>query len=462
MKKTISLLLAMCMLLSIVPAMGVNVSAGGGTSYQIFSEDFETLSNIERWNFSDSDGLQNGWISSIGWFGDDELPAGGHFLASASYINDNAKEFFDGNYGIQNPDNLVMTPEIEIPAGFNTTLTFDVFAADPEYAEEKYTVYFDTGEMGYILHSERLDSTASFDSPKTVSVDLSNFAGQRGTITFRHHETSDQFMICLDNVRVLASETASETDMVNLEIFVVNGGYENAGIVTGEGTYAAGSEVTVTAIPNMGFGFWGWSAEGDIPICDTLSYTFTINEDTLLIADFFKAPFDDICGTDYYFEPIRWAVDEGITTGTSAATFSPNATCTRAQVVTFLHRSIGCPMPMPESPFIDVTGGEYDCDAVLWAAGSTITTGTSENTFSPNDTCTRAQVVTFLWRLFGCPTPSTGSNPFTDINSSAYYYNAVLWAVENGITDGTSATTFSPDATCTRGQIVTFLWRAAH
>lgn len=458
MKKIISLLLTLCMILSLVPAMGVSVSAGGGTSMTIFFEDFETLSNIERWSFADSDGMQNGWISSIGWFGDDELPAGGHFLVSASYINEDAKEHFDGNYDVQNPDNLAMTPEIEIPAGYNTTLTFDIFAADPDYAEEKYTVYFETGEMGYILHSERLDASANFDSPKTVSVDLSDFAGQKGKIVFRHHETSDQFMICLDNVRVVASES----EYVDLEIFVVNGGYENAGTVYGAGTYAAGTEVTVTAIPNMGFGFWSWSNEGDAVITTDLSYTFVITEDTLLIADFFKAPFDDICSTDYYFEPIDWAVDEGITTGTSETTFSPNDECTRAQVVTFLHRSIGCPMPMPESPFVDVTGGEYYYDAVLWAAGSKITTGTSANTFSPNASCTRAQVVTFLWRLFGCPTPTSGSNPFKDIDSSAYYYNAVLWAVEEGITDGTSLTTFSPDATCTRGQIVTFLYRAAH
>ena len=247
-----------------------------------------------------------------------------------------------------------------------------------------------------------------------------------------------------------------------VEIIVVNGGSENAGTVVGEGTYPIGSTVTVAASPNMGFGFWGWSKEGDIPVTDELTYTFVITEDRTLIADFFKAPFDDICGTDYYFEPIRWAVKEGITTGTSDTTFSPNATCTRAQVVTFLHRSIGCPMPMPESPFSDVVGGEYFYDAVLWAAGSKITTGTSATTFSPDLGCTRAQVVTFLWRLFGRPTPTSGNNPFTDIDASAYYYDAVLWAVEEGITDGTSATTFSPDATCTRGQIVTFLYRAAH
>ena len=119
-------------------------------------------------------------------------------------------------------------------------------------------------------------------------------------------------------------------------------------------------------------------------------------------------------------------------------------------------------MPMPESPFSDVTGGEYYYDAVMWAAGSKITTGTTPTTFSPHEGCTRAQVVTFLWRTFGKPAPTSNNNPFTDVPASAYYYDAVLWAVEMGITTGTTATTFSPEATCTRGQIVTFLYRAAH
>lgn len=173
------------------------------------------------------------------------------------------------------------------------------------------------------------------------------------------------------------------------------------------------------------------------------------------------SPFEDVSPDDYFFDPVIWAAEEGITTGTSATMFSPHDNCTRAQVVTFLHRSVGCPMPMPESPFSDVTGGKYYYDAVLWAAGSKITTGTTATTFSPNEPCTRAQVVTFLWRTSGCPKSASDKTPFNDVSASAYYYDAILWAVESGITTGTSATTFSPDATCTRGQIVTFLYRAA-
>lgn len=457
MKKTISLLLALCMLLSVIPVLGMNALAGGGTTLTILSEDFEKMddTSILRWSFVDVDGRQNGWISTLSGF---NIDYASNAMLSFSYIREDQQDSFDGNFGIQNPDNELISPEIEIPEDYNTTLTFEVFAVDTQYAEEKISVYFMDGSKSTEIYSTRLDSSASRANPQTVTVDLSQFAGQSGMLCFRHHDTSDQYIIGLDNVRVMSSEIV----YCDLDILVVNGGYANAGTVTGEGTYPEGTEVTVTAKPNRGFGFWSWSGEGDNVLTEELSYTFTIYEDTVLIADFFKAPFEDICGTDYYFDPILWAVDEGITTGTTPTTFSPEDTCTRAQVVTFLHRSVGCPMPMPESPFSDVTGGEYYYDAVLWAAGSKITTGTTPTTFSPHEGCTRGQVVTFLWRTFGKPAPTSNNNPFTDVPASAYYYDAVLWAVEMGITTGTTTTTFSPEATCTRGQIVTFLYRAAH
>ncbi|MBR6413039.1 MAG: S-layer homology domain-containing protein [Oscillospiraceae bacterium] len=158
-------------------------------------------------------------------------------------------------------------------------------------------------------------------------------------------------------------------------------------------------------------------------------------------------------------DPIDWAIVTGVTSGTSETTFSPNAGCTRAQVVTFLWRAAGSPEPTSTSnPFTDVTGGYY-YKAVLWAVENNITSGTSATTFSPNSTCTRAQIVTFLWRFEGSPAPKTTNNPFTDVKPGSYYEKAVLWASEAGVTAGTSATTFSPDATCTRAQVVTFLYR---
>ena len=173
-------------------------------------------------------------------------------------------------------------------------------------------------------------------------------------------------------------------------------------------------------------------------------------------------PFTDVFPSDYYYDAVLWAVNATpqITAGTTATMFSPNATCTRAQVVTFLWRASGEPEPAStNNPFADVKSDQYYYKAVLWAVENGITAGTTATTFSPNAGCTRAQVVTFLWRAKGKPAPLATNNPFTDVKQD-YYYDAVLWAVENGITAGTSPSTFSPNATCTRGQIVTFLFRA--
>ena len=172
-------------------------------------------------------------------------------------------------------------------------------------------------------------------------------------------------------------------------------------------------------------------------------------------------PFVDVKENDYFFTPVLWAVQQGITNGISATEFGPNANCTRGQIVTFLWRACGSPEPQKtENPFTDVKFTDYYYKAVLWAVESGITNGMSATTFVPDATCTRGQVATFLWRAQGKPAPASGNNPFKDVKSGEYYYNAVLWAVENNITNGTGIDTFSPDASCTRGQIVTFLYRA--
>ncbi len=172
-------------------------------------------------------------------------------------------------------------------------------------------------------------------------------------------------------------------------------------------------------------------------------------------------PFTDVPVTAFYADAVRWAVDEGITKGTTATTFSPMAGCTRGQVVTLLWRAAGCPKAsLNENPFTDVRSGSYCYDAVLWAVENGITTGTSKTTFSPDQVCTRAQIVTFLWRADGAEGwYIEGDGFFTDVPEKAYYYSAVVWALVNEITTGTSPTTFSPNDTCTRGQVVTFLYR---
>ncbi|MDD6042494.1 MAG: S-layer homology domain-containing protein [Eubacteriaceae bacterium] len=186
----------------------------------------------------------------------------------------------------------------------------------------------------------------------------------------------------------------------------------------------------------------------------TVQATFTMyKEDAPAIS------FVDVLGDIYYHDAVLWAVENGITKGTDDTHFSPNAPCNRAQAVTFLWRAAGSPTPKDSTmPFTDVDAGSYYYNAVLWAVENGITKGTSDTTFSPNATCSRGQIVTFLWRSQKSPAADS-ENPFTDVNSGDYYADAVLWAVKNGITNGTSDTTFSPADDCTRSQIVTLLWR---
>ena len=171
-------------------------------------------------------------------------------------------------------------------------------------------------------------------------------------------------------------------------------------------------------------------------------------------------PFSDVAGGAYYNEAVRWAVKNGIASGTDAKHFSPDAACTRGQAVTFLWRAAGCPAPaLAENPFTDVKPSDYCYDAVLWAVETGIAKGTSASTFSPDAACTRGQIVTFLYRAAGSPSGYANSG-YTDVPETSYCAAPVAWAVALCVTSGTSAITFSPDALCTRAQIVTFLYRA--
>lgn len=170
-------------------------------------------------------------------------------------------------------------------------------------------------------------------------------------------------------------------------------------------------------------------------------------------------PFTDISKNDYFYDAVLWAADKGITSGVTDTLFAPNSSCTRAQMVTFLWRANGSPVVDYAMNFTDVPADAYYTDAVRWAVSEGITSGTSATTFAPDMTVTRAQTVTFLYRAAGTPAVSGGS--FADVAADAYYADAVAWAVKEGITSGTGGNSFSPDAPCTRGQIVTFLYRDA-
>lgn len=230
-----------------------------------------------------------------------------------------------------------------------------------------------------------------------------------------------------------------------------------------------GQRVTLTVTPNSGYELSklivtdGKGNELKLTDKDDRTYTFTMpNSKVDVKVEFVRQQttpsFTDVQPGAYYADAVAWALEKSITAGTSATTFSPDAPCTRAQIVTFLWRAAGSPEATDSCPFTDVPVDSYYYDAVLWAVEQGITSGTSATTFSPNVTCTRAQAVTFLYRYEKSPAVS-GSNGFTDVAADAYYSNAVQWAVDKNVTAGTSATTFSPNEACTRGQIVTFLYR---
>ena len=247
---------------------------------------------------------------------------------------------------------------------------------------------------------------------------------------------------------------------------------KNGDVTASHKTASKGTAVTLTVDPDKGY------------VLDTLTvldgkdkeikltekngkFTFTMPASKVTVAATFKAsaptgknPFIDVPAGSYYEDAVVWAVEKGITSGTSAVTFDSNGNCTRAQAVTFLWRAAGSPAPKTKvMPFTDVPSGSYYETAVLWAMEQGITKGTSDTAFSPNASCTRAQIVTFLWRANGSPAVS-GNSAFTDVAADAYYAAAVTWAEKNDVTGGIGGGLFGSNNNCTRAQIVTFLYRA--
>ena len=172
-------------------------------------------------------------------------------------------------------------------------------------------------------------------------------------------------------------------------------------------------------------------------------------------------PFQDVHKSDYYYDSVLWALDQGVTAGVEANRFDPEGVCDRAQAVMFLWRAAGSPKPgTAGQPFVDVTETDYFYEAMLWAVENGITAGVDATHFDPNGVCSRAQIVTFLWRAAGSEEPDMSAQPFADVARGCYYEKATLWAVENGITSGVGGNCFGPDRNCTRGQVVTFLYCA--
>lgn len=242
----------------------------------------------------------------------------------------------------------------------------------------------------------------------------------------------------------------------------------NGTVTVSPANASKGANVTVTVKPNEGYELGSLAvkdASGDLlPLADLGNgkYSFVMPDGKVSVeAEFVKTAatsFADVPANAYFADAVKWAVDKGVTNGLSDTMFGPYESCTRAQIVTFLWRAAGSPEPKTMSSFTDVPASTYYAKAVAWAIENGITNGMTETTFAPDATCTRGQIVTFLYRAL--KGTASGSASFTDVKSDAFYANAVNWAVASDVTNGTSATTFGPNADCTRAEIVTFLYRA--
>ena len=307
------------------------------------------------------------------------------------------------------------------------------------------------------------------------------YAGTKSGYTFNGWTSDDVTVLSASSKN--ASFVMPDKDVTVKANWVYNGGSSGGGYTyytikatagvngsispTGNVSVREGRDQTFTITPNKGYAVAKVLIDSK-NVGAVKSYTFeNVKKNHTIEVVFMKASgnpqtgvFVDVPEGSYYEEAVNWAVEKGITTGTDATHFSPNGICTRAQAVTFLWRAAGSPAAKSAvMPFTDVKAGSYYYDAVLWAVENGITKGTSDTMFTPDATCSRAQIVTFLWRSQKSPAAGT-ANPFTDVKASAYYADAVLWAVKEDVTKGTTNTTFSPDANCTRAQIVTFIWRA--
>ncbi len=359
---------------------------------------------------------------------------------------------------------FTVTAENTVGTSTPTELTITI-TADTQPEPTKYSV---------IINGGNASTTGAGDYAEGEIVTI--FAGTRSGYSFDGW-TSDDVTITSAN-----SKTASFTMPDKAVIVTANwsknsggGGYNppthdyytltfdtNGGSYIAPITKIEGTNVSLASYKptKAGFDFTGWYADAAL---NNKVTSITLNSNKTVYAVWtvpnpLTGGFDDVPEDAYYADAVEWAVENGVTSGTSDTTFSPNAACTRAQAVTFLWRANGCPEPQTaNNPFADVSADAYYYKAVLWAVEQGITVGTSATTFSPNDTCTRAQIVTFLYRAAG--EPATTGTLFDDVAASAYYAEAVKWAVAEGITVGTSDTTFSPDANCTRAQIVTFIFR---
>ena len=399
------------------------------------------------------------------------VTSGGNGTASASH----AKAVVDTEITLTaTPDKGYHFKEWEVMSG-GVTIENNKFTM-PDGNVEVKAIFEKDAPTEFTITFDGNGGTPSVDSMTTIDQKLSSLprASRRGSYRFLGWYLADGAEITTDtvfsaNTIVYAHWTyTGGGGSSGYSYYTIKATAGTGGSISPSGSISVreGRDQTFTITPDKGYAVANVKIDGK-SIGAVKSYTFeNVSRTHTIEVIFMKANgnpqtgvFVDVATGSYYEDAVDWAVENGITQGTDDTHFAPDGICTRAQAVTFLWRAAGSPAPKTNTmPFTDVNAGSYYYDAVLWAVENGITKGTSDTTFSPNMICTRAQIVTFLWRSEKSPAAGT-ANPFADVKSTAYYAGAVLWAVKENITKGTTSTTFSPNADCTRAQIVTFLWR---
>lgn len=416
-----------------------------------------------------------GWSLSNTLTGNDKMVESREIIRASYYVE-------DALYGILQADREELKNKKDLSSAQKFDASYMLLRTSEMYALQAYKDYLDASKKSFTQGLLHLGNN-NFNTTETT---LANFAILRWDAAMCHGQAvRDQMMSELiiacptdvyveneDGETVLTIEDGVVTTCAAGVSAAVAGDTKVLGLTGGPynitiwGTDRGTMDVSYTAYSSTGRVLKQQHYD-NLPLTDGCLYESSIEPSSSTSVDFTldgDAPennfrFTDVPESAYFYEPVLWAVENGVTSGTSATKFSPYEGCTRGQVVTFLWRAAGCPEPESSyNPFSDVPSNAYYHDAVLWAAEEGITTGTSRTRFEPNATVTRAQTVTFLWRWAGSPEPGSAGS-FRDVPYRAYYADAVAWAVEYGITNGTAPGLFSPAQTCTRAQIVTFLYR---
>ncbi|MDD6642849.1 MAG: S-layer homology domain-containing protein [Firmicutes bacterium] len=512
-KKMISALLAVCLLLSLLPALGMSAAATGGET--LYSCGFETEAELEQWSFVDADGDGQGWVRKVddGGVGN----AYGHTEGNCALFSYS----FDNNTNLPlTPDNKAYSPEIEIPASGDVYLTYDVFAQSPLKTAEHYSVYvFAAGKGETLLFSETLAKGEDCDTPAHRELSLSEYVGQTVHIVFRHHEASDQFAIGIDAVKVQRKQeitgVAVMTDEPVLDMSITTAanlpdcyeGYTIANVAWDPSDAKFELDkvytVVVTLEAEEGYVFPesvkpyinGKVAKVIYQSADEMkiSYTFPKLQEISGVAVMTDEPVLDMSITtaanlpdcyegytianvswdpsDAKFEPdkvytvvVTLEAEEGYVfpesvkpyiNGKLAKIVSQSA---KEMKVSYTFPKVQS--PMPSMFFDDVKTSDWFYGDVEYAYYNRIMNGVGNNKFDPNGNCTRAMIVTVLYRIENSPTHS-GKNPFKDVKAGEWYTEAIIWAAENEIVKGVGEGKFAPEANITREQLATILCRYA-